>query len=257
MVYIPPSFDKLVNDLTGNSATLTITPPNDPGYVQTNIFYRRITGPNGIPEPAWTSGGAYVGAAGVQGTKQVMGLQDNQLYEFILTAESATDYSYPSITLRVVISTNAEPTHLRILENIATWLRSINTAGGYNFTIGEVKTIRTPGQAGLDEYPGAVVYEANEQRDDTHPLGATTNHMIIYVEGWFQSYEDVDIEIERWRADLEVALLQDRRRGGDAVTTHIRAVQKAASEGAEPYGGIFMELDVHYRTDFGNPYQRR
>jgi len=257
MVYIPPSFDNLVNDLTGNSATLTITPPNDVGYVQTNIFYRRITGPNGIPESTWSSGGIYIGAAGVQGLHQVSGLQVDQLYEFILTAESAADYSPPSMARRVVISVNVEPVHLRILENIATWLRSITKVDGYNFDIRQVKTIRTPGQAGLDEYPGAVVYEATEERNDTHPIGATTNHMIIYVEGWFQSYENVDIEIERWRADLEIALLQDRRRGGDAITTHIRAVQKAASEGAEPFGGIFLELDVHYRTDFGNPYQRR
>lgn len=257
MVYIPPTLNDAVNDLTGSSVTLTITPPNDLGYVQTNIFYRRISGPNGIPESLWTSGGVYIGLPAVQGTAVVAGLENNQLYEFVLTAQDATDYSPPSITLRVLTSASGMPVHSRIMKNLEVELGTIDPANGFNFKVREVKIIRTPGQGGLDEYPGIVLYEATQNRDDTHPVGATTNHMTVFVEGWFQSYENIDAKIELWEADIEVAILQDRRRGGDAITTHIRAMQKAISDGATPFGMVFAELDIHYRTDFGNPYQRR
>ena len=257
MVYIPPTFDNVVNDLTGSSVTLTITPPNDAGYVQTNIFYRRITGPNGIPVGVWSSGGTYSGAPGVQGTKVVPNLENDQIYEFVLTAESATDYSPPTITRAVLVTSSGKPVHDRILDDIATWLRTVNTAAGYNFDMNQVEVMRVPGQHFIDDPPGAVVYEAINEHNDKFPLGAVTQHMSVFVEGWFCSYEDVHAELELWQADLNVAILKDRRRNGDAVTTHIRATQKAVSQGSQPYGGVFFELDVLFRTDYGNPYQRR
>jgi len=257
MVYIPPTFDDVVNDLTGASVTLTITPPNDAGYVQTNIFYRRTTGPNGIPVGLWSSGGTYIGAAGVQGMTVVSGLEADQIYEFILTAESATDYSPPTVTRAVLVSSSGKAVKDRILDDVAAWCATITQAAGYNFDVRQVEVFRVPGQSFLDEYPGVIVYEAINDHNDKHPQGAVTQHAMVFVEGWFRSFEDVDQELELWEADLNVALLKDRRRGGDAVTTHIRATQKAVSQGSSPFGGVFFELDVMFRTDYGNPYQRR
>ena len=257
MAIAAPTFDNLVNDLTGSSVTITVTPPTDPGYVQTTALYRRMSGPNGIPVGVWTSGGTYVGVGGVTGTFQVTGLEDDQLFEFALVAEDASGYSLPSITRRVVVSDSGRPVDSRILDNLAAALNSINTADGYNFDICQVEVLRAPGQTQLDEYPGAVIYEDYETKDDRRPVGGVTNRLTVFVEGWFSAYEDLKRELELWRADLITALLQDRRRGGDAVTTKVVAARKMTSVGAVPYGGVLVELSILFRTDWGNPYQRR
>jgi len=92
-----PSLDYISNDNTGNSVTLTITPPAAGGYDLTRIYYKRAE-----TYEAWSSGGTYVGAQGVAGNVQVVGLNDNQIYDFVLVAEYSSLYSLPSIPRSVL-----------------------------------------------------------------------------------------------------------------------------------------------------------
>jgi len=259
MAYSPPIFNDAVNDLTGTSVTLTITPPTDAGYVQTHVLYRRISGPNGVSDLIWGSGGVYVGIGGVSGTFQVSGLTADHLTEFILYAEYTPGFSPPSIPRRVTVSDSGQPVVARILEDMKNWLLSIQTINGFNYDMQQVKIIRTAGQAMLDAYPGAIIYADRDRYQDAYPVGEITHHVIVIVEGWVAAYEDVVAEdaLEKWGADIEMAILEGRRRGGEAVTTSVNEVARALTDGAEPFGGIILEVDVHYITDFGNPYQRR
>lgn len=254
----PPIFDGVTNDGTGSSATLTITPPVDISYAQTRILYRKMSGPNNVPELTWTDGGIYIGTQGVQGTTVVSGLTDDTLYEFILHAETASgDSSEPSIARRVVISSSGLPVLNRVMNNVIATLQSIAIADGYNFDVIEVRRVRGAGYEHLKEFPGILVYNPRERKEDAYPVGAITNHATIIIEGWIRIYEDPDQEVELWKADIETAILTDRRRSGDAVTTSIKEVNRYVMEGTEPAAGVMFQVDIHYRTDFGNPYQRR
>lgn len=259
MAYAPPILNDVQNDLTGTSATLNITPPTDLGYASTEVYYRKFGGPNGLPEESWSAGGSYVGVPGTPGNFVQGGLDNDSLYEFVLYADYGIGYSPPSIARRIVTTTDSKPVAERIINDVAAWLNAISTVDGYSHTISQVKVIRTAGQAQLDEYPGAIVYVDFDSYNDSHPVGAITHHINIVVEGWVASYEETDLldELELWAADIERALLEGRRRSGQARTTSIKMVRRALTEGGEPYGGIIFEVDVHYVTDFGNPYQRR
>lgn len=252
-----PVLNNVVNDLTGNSATLTLTPPVDPDYVNTKIWFRKVSGPNNIPETTWTDGGSFIGAQGVQATTVIAGLTNNTVYEFILFATLTVAFSEPSIVRRVTITSGSLPVLGRIMNNVIATLETIRIANGFNFDVCEVQRIRSAGFETFNEFPSILVYNSMERKDDSQPVGAITNHAQVMIEGWFKAYEDIDTEIELWKADIETAILQDRRRGGDAVTTSAKEMNRMIFEGVEPYGGVLFRIDILYRTDFGNPYQRR
>jgi hypothetical protein len=259
MANAPPSFDNMVNDLTGTSVTVTVTPPTDVGYVQTESYYRRMSNPNGLPDLTWQAGASHVGVPGVQSTFQVTGLEADQLYEVILYADYGAGFSPPSITRRVVVTSDGIPVPERILHDVASWIRSISVADGYNYDIRDVKIIRSAGTANLDEYPGAIVYGQYDNYNDRRPVGMITKHLKVNVEGWIAAYEDANVldYLELFIADLETAILAGRRRSGQAVTTSIEQVMRVTTDEGVPFGGVIFNIDIHYRTDFGNPYKRR
>jgi hypothetical protein len=246
--------------------TLNITPPAlDVQYVATDIWGRKLSMPTGIGNPwtAWTLVGNYIGVPATPGTVGVGGLENNQLYEFIVSARylvGALDvYSAPSVAIRRVVSSSGQPATHRILLNVAAAVSSISVANGYNFDMRHVKIIRSAGQANLNEYPGAVIYESyqpDNTRIDT-PLGTIRRSFRIVVEGWIADFEDPNTSLENLAADIEQAVLEDHSRGGDAITTLLTETFKVMDDGAAPILCAVLEFEIHNRTDYGNPYQSR
>lgn len=117
--------------ITGDTATLSITPPTDAAYSICQIFYKKF----GHSE--FTVGSTYVGTQSVAGNATQSGLLANTLYQFmILAADSSSRYSLPSnIKAATSASTIAENnlfianaiTLLSNSTNFQTWTRK-NTA---------------------------------------------------------------------------------------------------------------------------------
>lgn len=84
-----PTFTNLTNDGDGDAITVTLTPPATGEYDDTVVYYRQAG------TSAWSSV-TYVGAQGVQGTKQITGLTDHTYYEVYLAARKDGTYSQPT-----------------------------------------------------------------------------------------------------------------------------------------------------------------
>lgn len=245
--------NNLTNDLTGTSATVNLTPSSDVGYVQGNIYYRLL---DQYDPSQWIFHGAYIGVPGVPGNYVVNGLTNNAFYEIKVVDSLATNYAVGDLPRRVMITDSGTSLLGRIMANLKSTAESIQKVNGYNFDVYDVMVIREAGDR-LKEYPGIILYAPTNRFDDSHPLGAITKHLTVYVEGWFKAYEDINLEIELWEADIETAFLNDRRRGQNAVTTSIKVVERQLTNNDPPYGGCLFQVDIHFRTDFGNPYIER
>lgn len=245
------SLDAIVNDGTGNSVTLTITPSTDPNYTQTRINYRLLN-----EFSVWSDGGVYVGAAGVQGTVQVSGLTNNRLYEFIVYAELVSNNSPPSISRQVFCTSHTQPIIERITENIKASLEMIQVSNGYLLDIVKVERIRQSGVQELKEFPSIVVGIDRKSGDDSHPISAQTNRLRIDIEGWVKNEEDIDVELSKMESDIEQAMFVDHRRGDQAVTTHLEQTERFSSEAIKPFAFVRFRADIQYRNLIGNPFQR-
>jgi hypothetical protein len=93
-----PSFDELTNDGTGDSITVTLTPPAQTGVVV--IYYRETS------STAWSSV-SYTGSPLVQDEHQLTGLISGKIYEVFLQAVSGDALSAPSIPKRCICSSRA------------------------------------------------------------------------------------------------------------------------------------------------------
>lgn len=170
----PPSFDAIENDGDGDAVTLTITPPATGDYDLAQIFYR-IFGSGS----AWTDGGTYVGSQGVQGTKQVTGLDNITLYEFIIFTEFDTLHSVPTPTRTILCTDNTdEGDYINTEKKVVATLQADTGSGGLNETGNPmVKLIErgvkdAPNDYGKFELPAIGVYaikkrEIQDENEET------------------------------------------------------------------------------------------
>jgi len=101
-----PTLNSALNDLTGTSITLNITPPATGAYSYTQIYYR-IMG-----AAYWTVGPTYTGVQGVAGNKQITGLTNESNYEFYCCAYSGDYFSNPSAVKRVFCTDDSDTAFL-------------------------------------------------------------------------------------------------------------------------------------------------
>jgi hypothetical protein len=156
----PPTFDGLENDGDGDAVTLTITPPATGSYTKTQIYYR-ILGSGS----AWIESSTYVGTQGVQGTKQIMGLDNGTYYEFILAANYENVYSSPTRTRSIYCTDNTDNgDYINVEARAVATLQADTGSGGLNETGNPMVNLfergvrDAPDQYGKYDLPAIGVY---------------------------------------------------------------------------------------------------
>lgn len=214
---LPPAFDGIENDGDGDAVTLTITPPAAGSYDATRIYYR-IFGSGS----AWTDAGTYVGAQGVQGTKQITGLTNDTRYQFIIFSEEIPIYSVPTPTRSIYCTDNAdEGDYINTEKKIVVTLQADTGDGGLNET-GDpmVKLIErgvkdAPNDYGKYELPAIGVYvtakrEIQDENEETIEKDFDILFAIVARVGKIPEGEDI---IKKIMARLETVVREQTSTG--------------------------------------------
>jgi len=142
----------------------------------------------------------------------------------------------------------------RILQNIEAALRTIVEGDVYNFTVRQVERTRvTPLLENL-EFPALFIFEMPE-RLTQGPNPLMTKELVIVIQAWIRSGDDdLSVQVNGLLADLEVALLADKTRGGLAVDTLFSEHSIYLDTPIDVLAATHTIFTVHYRTVEGDPY---
>lgn len=152
---------------------------------------------------------------------------------------------------------NSTTVRERIVANIETTLAGISIATGYHIDIASVQRVK-PGGTVRRATPFIVIAEGAEEAKDG-PLPTTSKFLDIAVTTVISGDEDetrpIDQVLSLIAGDVETALMQDRTRGGLAVTTS--PVGSMPAEFADKSGvtspAIHLLITVHYRHHHQDP----
>jgi hypothetical protein len=194
----PPTFDGLENDGDGDAVTLTITPPATGSYTKTQIYYR-ILGSGS----AWVESSTYVGIQGVQGTKQITGLDNGTYYEFILAANYENVYSSPTRTRSIYCTDNTDNgDYINVETQAVATLQADTGSGGLNETgdpmvqLFERGVRDAPNQYAKQDMPAIGVYcttkrEIQDQNEETVEKDFEVLFVIVTRAGDIPEGEDI------------------------------------------------------------------
>jgi len=119
MAITAPTFNSV--SISSTTATLNITPPVDAAYSLCQILYRKFG------HDTWTVGSTHVGSQGVASNATQSGLLADTLYQFtILTADSSSRYSLPSVSKQAHGITSVADNNLFIANAITLLSNSAN-----------------------------------------------------------------------------------------------------------------------------------
>jgi hypothetical protein len=248
---VAPTLTAVVNDGTGTTATLTLTPPATGPYDSTNIYSRQ----QGYPD--WTLSGTYVGAAGVAGTAQATGLTANRTYEFMVLAVASGLYSQPSTILAMRIAASTVSQKSSIKDDVVAALRTITIANGYNQDVATdlVFAHRPFAMTDTSTYPALFCWEEVEAASNRLIQSHTVKSMNIVVGVWVGQVDDPEDALDKICCDIEKALMVSRTRGGYAVDTALVNVDPEwRPAGTEPTGIAYLTFAIQYRHTVGNPF---
>lgn len=145
---------------------------------------------------------------------------------------------------------SATPVRERILQNVETVLLSIGPPS-YGTDTPHVRRWNGNADENIPTTPAVLIVPLPETSDDevscmvrhTMELGLIA---VLRTDTW-------PAEINKFLADMRVALLADPSRGGIAVTTRITDENVADNDPAENLGSAQMIVQVHYRTLYDDP----
>ena len=142
----------------------------------------------------------------------------------------------------------------KIMANVETTLEGITTAAGYNSTIQRVYRIRLAG-LNIQEFPSIVVIPGREINAE-EPVDRYTERLSFVLECWLKeaSKDDIATQVNKLVADVQKALLVDYTRGGMAINTKLLGNEPFYNDVNAPYGGVDIEIEIHYRHQYSDPY---
>jgi len=147
----------------------------------------------------------------------------------------------------------------KIMEDIKTTLEGISKANGYNNDIASIQRWRQGGNPRLNV--PCIVINAGPEEKDPVPNPLTTCRLTVNIDVWIRHDEDdvpgsTDTILNSLLGDVEKALMVDIKRGDYAVDTIIqRNIPFETAEG-EPYAGIIVDVEIHYRHKITNPEEK-
>jgi|GEM_PF-3164771 len=139
-----------------------------------------------------------------------------------------------------------------ILDDLKDALEQMRVGGGYNYDWGDV--LRQIPKGSPASYPVCYIRPGAETQEPlAYPL--YTRHWEITIVGVHKvrdnRRDEPNTAVQRLRADIEAAVMQDCTRGGVAVDTLI--VSTTPRLEFDAYVGVEVKIIVHYRTRLAEP----
>jgi len=244
-----------VNDGTGTSITIPITPPAAGTYDTIEVRYR-IVG-----TASWSDGGNYVGTPETAGNHQISGLTGARTYEVIAWAVLASANGEPAVPVRVKCSVNTSPVAERIVDDITADLAAITTGNGYYQTVKRVTRLGSLASAVVNT-PMIGVYIQSEQNLDEElegTYGLTTRDLTVSFRLYTGDPDDPDEALSYLAADVDKALLADPHRSALAQNTVVKSVVRdyLDPDGGEITGEATVTVVCRYQQKLTDPYESR
>ena len=139
-----------------------------------------------------------------------------------------------------------------IVSDIATALRAIAVADGYNFDIGEVgeSIVKTPGDVPPDKFPALYIVDTTEAISMAD-IDSVDKVLSVVIVGYVKSGENKLSDLRKLMADIEKAVLVDPRRAGYALITIPQRI--VTDEGMlENFGEVDFTFTVRYMHKYGD-----
>jgi hypothetical protein len=144
-----------------------------------------------------------------------------------------------------------------ISQNIKTTLESISTANGYDNDYKNVQ-MYNQGKNTFNDLP-CIIFSSDFEEKQEKPLGLFTCDLSVGVGVWFiHDYIEYPVDttesiLNSFQGDLEKALMVDRTRGGLAVNTNIRSLDRLEMGDDDDFTGVIIYLEINYRHSVTNP----
>ncbi len=149
---------------------------------------------------------------------------------------------------------NVDSVREAILKNIAETMEQILIANNFEFNVIEVSRIRkTPGS--YNELPAIAVYDDNEVKS-TKNINRYNSELNVILEGWIENMDDDGeakaINISALLKAMEIAILADRCRDGNAADTQLVGNETVIEDPDQAMAGVIMGVQVIYRYNIND-----
>jgi hypothetical protein len=152
------------------------------------------------------------------------------------------------------------PVRERIKDLVAQTLCGITVANGYTQTVTDVYRHQNA-TVQLKGFPSISIVDRGD-RDTRLVQGIYEAKILLELRTVIEDFdrENLRQEISQLSADcMKAAMTQERPPlnvwGGLAVQTLIQSADLHTSDAADPYGMVFLMIEIMYRVQQGNPYQ--
>ena len=142
-----------------------------------------------------------------------------------------------------------------IAENIKDAINAITETNGFNQDLTAIRRKRTDFYDVAPEDGKVLIMQVEDEKPE-QPVGVAEWLQKFLITAIVIDSDDVADSIEtrtaEVRDDIRKKLVEDTTRGGYAIDT-INGPAAPFDDG-ESFTGIVLEVDVHYRTQFADPY---
>lgn len=150
----------------------------------------------------------------------------------------------------------ATPITENIAENIKAAINLITTANGFNQNLSALRRRRLDFSDVMPEDLKVLIIQAEDEEPERKPVGANAWLQVYFLEAFVIDSDTATASIEtrmsNVRDDIRKKLTEDVTRGDNAVDTILRAA--TPFDDGEGFTGIELEIAVHYRTQWNDPY---
>lgn len=144
----------------------------------------------------------------------------------------------------------------KIMQNVETTLKTISKANGYNNDIASVQRWYQSGNT-FSQVPCIVIYGGPEEKEQAPDPLITCRFLISIILCIRHDEEDIpgptDAILNNLLGDIEKALMVDHKRGGYAVDTIPQSNDIFERIEGQPYAGIVVNVEIHYRHRTNDP----
>lgn len=152
----------------------------------------------------------------------------------------------------------ATPITESIAVNIATAINAITVANGFEQNLTAVRRRRLDFSDIKPEDLKVLIIQAEDELPDEEAVGSNEWLQVYFLEAFVIDSDSAATSIEtrtsKVRDDIRKKLTEDTTRGGYAIETMLRAA--VPFDDGEGFTGIELEIAVHYRTQWNDPYTK-
>lgn len=144
-----------------------------------------------------------------------------------------------------------------IAENIKDAINAITETNGFNQDLTAIRRKRTDFYDVAPEDRKVLIIQAEDERLENPPGVASWSQKFLITAIVIDSdnaADSIETRTAKVRDDIRKKLAEDTTRGGHAIDT-INGLAAPFDDG-ESFTGIVLEVDIHYRTQFADPYTK-